>query len=697
MSETTRPTTGRPGLSPAKQALLEKLKRGGVAGTGPIRRRGPDAPVAASFAQQRLVLLDQLIYDRATYNLPLALRLAGALDVGALERAIQEVARRHEALRTTFRIGVDPPEQVVAPELHVTLPVGDLSRPSAAEREEEAGRRLEDEARRHFDLSAGPLFRGLLLRLSAEEHVLLLCMHHVVSDGWSMGVLQREISALYGAFSRGGPSPLPDLPVQYPDYALWQRARLSGEALDRQLAYWRERLAGAPAVLDLPTDRPRPIMQVYHGAVHQGRLPGELRRELRALAQREGGTLFMVLIAAFKVLLSRYSEQQDLVVGTPVAGREHAEVEGLVGFFVNTLALRTDLSGEPTFTELLARVRETSLGAFAHADVPFERLLAELRPERTLNRQPLFQAMFGLQNTPRASFQVEGLVARPFPLRTTTAKFDLTLMVGEDEGGIETRIEYSTELFDPRTIERLGEHYRVLLEGILAGPGRRIPELPLLTPEEWQRVVVERNATGRECPRGCMHTLFQEQAARTPHVPAVAWDGGRMSYSELDLRSTRLAHALRGYGVGPEVRVGIWLERGPDMVVSLLAVLKAGGAYVPVDPAYPRERTACVLRDSGVRVLLTQDRFRDRLPEHAARVIRVDGDWAEIGRQSATAPRVEVAPDNLAYVIYTSGSTGTPKGVMVPHGGLANYLAWASGAYAPGTRGGAPVHSSLSF
>jgi len=607
-------------------------------------------------------------------------RVGGALDEAALERALGEIVRRHEALRTVFPAVDGSPVQVIAPFGRFMLPVEDLSGLSDEDREAALGRRFGEEARRAFDLSAGPLFRPALLRLGAEDHVLLLSMHHILVDEWSMGVLRRELSALYAAYREGGESPLPELPVQYADYAVWQREQLQGEVLDRHLAYWKERLAGAPELLELPTDRPRPAVQTYRGAYEGILLPGELLARLEALGRSEGVTPFMTLLAAFQVLLGRYGGSEDVVVGSPVSGRTRREVEELVGLFLNTLVLRTDLSGDPSFREVLRRVREVTLGAFEHQEIPFERLVTELQPERSLSYSPLFQVMFVLQEAEGAERAAENHEPQSAGAGTGgTSKFDLTLFAGRHAGGLTASLEYNTDLFDRGTMQRMLGHLARVLEKVAADADVRLSELALLDAAERRRVLREWNATGAEYPRGaCVHHLFEAQADRTPHAPAVVSGQASLTYRELDERANRLANHLVRLGVGLDARVGLCLERGPEMMVAVLGILKAGASYVPLDPAYPAERLAYMLENSAAPVLLTQRSLAERIPAGAARVVRLDADAdaAEVARESAERPRVPVAADHLAYVIYTSGSTGRPKGVAMPHRPLVNLLAW---------------------
>jgi amino acid adenylation domain-containing protein len=652
---------------------VEEMRRAGLPVLPPIVRVDRDRPLPLSFAQERLWFIDRLEGGSASYNLADALRLRGSLDVDALERALGEIVRRHESLRTVFSEADGSPVQVIAPFGGFALSIDDLSGLGEADRETEVRRRAREDAARPFDLTQGPLFRAALLRLADEEHVLLLCIHHIVSDGWSSGVLFRELSALYAAFARGDADPLPELPVQYADYAVWQREQLQGEMLDRQVGYWKERMAGAPALLELPADRPRPPVQSHRGAREVFGLPRGLLDRLQALGRSEGATLYMVMLSAFQLLLSKYSGSEDIVVGSPIAGRTRREVEELIGFFANTLVLRTDLGGDPTFRELLGRVREGTLGAYEHQEVPFERLVAELRPERSLSHAPLFQVMFILQNADRSGSGLAGLRMEGVAAESETTRFDLALTAVPHDGGIGCLLEYSTDLFDRSTIQRMLGHLERVLEEAATDADVRVSELELLSAEERTLVVDAWNRTEAEYPADrCIHELFEAQAARAPDAAAIRFAGAALTYAELDERANRLANHLRRRGVGPETRVGICLERGTELVVAILGVLKAGGAWVPLDPAYPAERLAFMLADSGAPLLLTRGPLAEGLPPHAAEVVRLDAERERIEAESARAPAAGVLPDNLAYVIYTSGSTGRPKGVLVPHRGLAN-------------------------
>ncbi|HEV2733749.1 MAG TPA: condensation domain-containing protein, partial [Longimicrobiaceae bacterium] len=503
---------------------------------------------------------------------------------------------------------------------------------------------------------------------------------HIVSDGWSMGVLVREVSTLYAAFARGAPSPLPPLRMQYADYALWHRSWLAGEVAQQQLAFWRGALAGAPPLLELPTDRPRAARPGSRGGHHRFSLS---TGALQALARSEGATLFMTLRAAWQALLGRWAGQEDVVVGTPVANRTRVEVEHLIGFFANTLALRADLGGDPTFRELLGRVRETTRGAYAHQDVPFERLVEELGVERSLSSTPLFQAMLVLQNNEQGALSLGEVELGRLEHGGATSKFDLLLAAGEAGGALAGVVEYRTELFDGATVERMVGHLRALLVAAALHPERRLSELELLSGDERRQVVEGWNATAAAYPAGrCVHELFEAQAERTPRAVAVAYDGGTLTYAELEARSNRLARLLRGRGVGPDTRVGLCLERGPQMMVAVLGILKAGGAYVPLDPAYPAERLAYMLESCAAPVLLTQDSLAGRLPASGAAVVRLDGDAEAVQGESAERLPAGAHPESLAYVVYTSGSTGRPKGVAMPHRPLVNLLAWQEGAWA---------------
>ncbi|HEY0604516.1 MAG TPA: amino acid adenylation domain-containing protein [Herpetosiphonaceae bacterium] len=654
-----------------------------------------------SFAQQRLWFLDQLAPGMTAYNLPSAVRLRGRLDLPALHQSLAEIIRRHEAIRTTFATVDGQLVQVVAPESEqpadALLPLVDLRALPAPERDAEVRRLALEEARRPFDLAHGPLLRAGLLRVNDDEHVLLLTMHHIISDGWSLGVLVRELVALYSAFASGQESPLAPLPIQYADYAMWQREWLDGEVLEAQLEYWRQQLdpagAGTPT-LDLPTDWPRPAVQSFRGARCSFTIDRSLTDALNRVSRREGATLFMTLLAAFNVLLARYTHQPEIVVGTPIANRTQDDLEGLIGFFANTLALRTDLSANPSFRELLGRVRETALGAYAHQELPFELLVEELQPQRDLSRNPLFQAMFVLQNAPTGALEAPGLVLEPLVLERDIALFDISLVMEETPAGLRGVFEYATDLFEATTIERMIGQLQQLLAQIAADAEQRIWSLPLVTAAE-QQTIDAWNATsaGFSADR-CVHELFAEQAKRTPDAIAVVADNQSYTYADLDRRANWLAHYLHTLGVGPEIRVGVCMERSLDLIVALLGVLKAGGGYVPIDPGYPQERTQFILEDAAIAVVLMQSQLQDSLPALAIPVVCVDRDWAQ---HPDTPPEVAVDPDNLAYIIYTSGSLGQPKGVLVTHRSLVNYTEAAHDLYGITSEDRVLQFASISF
>jgi amino acid adenylation domain-containing protein len=671
-------------------ARVDALLRGGTSAVAPPLVKvmsGGDAPL--SFAQQRLWFLDQLEPGSATYNIPAAVRLTGALNVAALERTLDEVVRRHEVLRTVFVSEAGQPRQLVREHTAQALEVTDLSHLPQVEREVEARLRASEEAQRPFDLGRGPLLRTSLLKLGGEEYVLLLTMHHIVSDGWSAGVLVREMGALYAAYAQGNESPLEELTIQYGDYARWQREWLQGEVLEEQLGYWREQLAGAPPVLELPTDRPRPPSPTLRGGRELFTIAEGTAEALRALGRREGATLFMTLLAAFDVLLSRYTGQGDIVVGTPIAGRTRAEVEGLIGFFVNTLVVRARVDAESSFREVLGKVKEACLGAYAHQDVPFEKLVEELHPERSLTHTPLFQVMFSFQVAGAERLRLAGLELEGVGTEAEASKFDLTLWITEGERGLNASIEYNTDLFDAATIGRMAGHLRVLLDAAATDPDRRVSDLPLLTEREQQQFTLWNDTAAAYPSDLCVHELFERQAALRPEAVAVVHADERLTYAELNEQAERVAQHLRSLGVGPESRVGILLERSSRVVSALLGVWKAGGAYVPLDPAYPQERLSFMLEDSGAEVLLTQPELMNVLPHVAARIVDVGEVWSGVAddKEAATARKEDVArrvsADNLAYIIYTSGSTGRPKGVAISHRSCVAFIHWAHATFDP--------------
>ncbi|MDB6125045.1 MAG: non-ribosomal peptide synthetase [Pedosphaera sp.] len=648
----------------------------------PIIARVPGSQPPLSHSQERLWFLDQMEPESALFNIPAAIRLRGNLNTSALERSLSEILRRHEILRTSFPSMEGHPKAVVAEPGPLNLPVVIVEKSARAEREQEVERLSQAEAATPFDLAKGPLVRVKLLRLESSDHVLLITMHHIISDGWSRDIFYHELATLYKFYLEGGAYPLPDLPIQYGDFAIWQRKWLEGEIINEQLVYWREQLKGPLPILELATDRARPKVQSHRGGARRGQLTRALSKSLAKLGQKEGVTLFMLLLAAFKVLLHRYTGLEDVIVGSPVTNRNRTETEGLIGFFVNTLALRTDLSGAPTFREVLERVKKVSLAAYENKDLSFEKLVEELNPDRSLCYSPLFQVMFLVQKAPLKELKLQGLELQPMPVDEGTAKFDVTLCVTEFEDGLASTIEYNTDLFDAGTIDRMLEHYEVILEGIVSNPAQRISDLPLLTAGERYRLLVEWNDTRTPYPRGkTIQEVFEEQARERSGTVAVSFGNKNLTYQELNAQANQMAHYLRRLGVRTDTLVGICIERSLEMIVALLGILKAGGAYVSLDPNHPKERLRFLLEDAKPSVLLTLNRLQKYLPESPQpaesfdsgsipKLVCVDRDWKEIGKESVANPRCQSSPESLAYVCFTSGSTGRPKGVCVPHRGV---------------------------
>lgn len=670
-------------LSRRKPDIINFLRRAQTitqAHPPPITAAARSGRLPLSFAQQRLWFLDRLEPNSPLYNITAAFRLNGPLNIAALEHSLNEMVRRHQILRTTFAKAADSqPVQVVAPALAIPLEVVELQRLPEPDREPEARRLAAAEARRPFNLARGPLLRACLFRLAPKTHLFQLTMHHIISDGWSMGVFNRELSALYPALAAGRNSSLPPLPVQYADYAIWQREWLRGSTLSTQLAYWQQQLGRDLPVLQLPADRPRPRVQTHNGKRYTFTLPPSLVAALKALCRQENVTMFMALLAAFQALLHRYTGQSKIPTGSPVANRRLPELEDLVGFFVNTLVFCTNCTGNPTFRQLLGRVRETALGAYAHQDLPFEQLVEHLKPERNLSHSPLFQVMFVWQNSPGPPLELPGIRAEPVKIERGTAKFDLTLFLEESAAGLTAALEYNTGLFEAATITRMAGHFQTLLSGAVAHPGQRLADLPLLTPNERQQLLVTWNSTRRDfagMQPACLHRLFEAQTRRTPNATALVFEDTRLTYRQLNRRANQLARYLQAKGAGPEMIVGVCMERSAEMVVALLGVLKAGAAYVPLDPDLPPERLAFMLSDTRAALLLTQQRLVNSLPPNRPQPVCLDTDWANIAPYSPENLPVAVSEQNLAYVIYTSGSTGRPKGVLVPHRGIVNRIAW---------------------
>ncbi|MFN2285313.1 MAG: amino acid adenylation domain-containing protein [Anaerolineae bacterium] len=693
--EAVRPPATKDTLSPAQRALLEQRLRGAPARVKGIPRRTDTGPAPLSFAQQRMWFHDQLEPGQPTYNVPIAVTLNGPLNIAALEESLNAIIQRHAILRTTFTAIDGEPVQVVASTLHIPLVVTDMTSQTEADVETQ----LIKEARAPFDLTQGPLVRAQVLRLAETEFIFQLTFHHIVFDGWSLGVFFQELETFYRAHVTDRNAVLAELPIQYADFAVWQREWLQGEPLQQQLAYWKQRLSGALPVLQLPTDRPRPPIQSHNGALHHFTLSHALRTDLQTLAQRQGASLFMLLLAAFEVLLYRYTRQADILVGVPIANRTRNEIESLIGFFVNTLALRGDLSGNPTFRQLLDRVRQSALEAYEHQDLPFERLVEALQPERDLSRNPLFQVMFVFHNAGElTSLHLQNISTASRTIDSGTAIFDLTLTFDETDTDLNGYFEYNTDLFDVNTIQRMTRHLEMLLEGIVTNPDKPITTLPILTEAEKQQILVEWNDTATDYPQDrCVHHGIELQAQKTPDAIAIIAGEQRFTYREINVRANQMARYLHKLGAGPETLIGLYIERTVEAVIGLLGVLKAGAAYLPLDPTYPPARTALMLEDAKVGILLTQSHLVHNLTAPPVHTICLDCDWTIIENESADNPTYPVTPDNLAYVIYTSGSTGRPKGVMVTHRGLNNYLHWCTRAYDVVDGQGAPVHSALSF
>jgi amino acid adenylation domain-containing protein/thioester reductase-like protein len=677
-------------LSPAKQKLLAQWQRGqanrlaaqdgqqngqpnGKATGGTLARRTQQSALPLSYAQQRLWFLDQMGAG-ATYHVPQPLRFSGVLNVPALQWALQTLVQRHESLRTIFPIVAGQPRQVILPALDLPLALLPLLPTAPVERKAALQAQLKALVEQPFDLATGPLCRANLCSLATDDHLLLITMHHIITDGWSISIFINELNILYRAFCADQPDPLPPLAIQYGDFVVWQQQWLQGERLMHLLNYWQTQLVDAPDLLNLPIDRARPAVQSYRGAVYHEPLPLSLRQQLKSLATEQGATLFMVLQAAFVILLARLSSQEDIVIGTPIAGRNRSEIEPLMGLFVNTLALRTRLAGNPLFCDLLAQVRQTTLAAYEQQDLPFDRLVEALRPVRTLSHSPLFQVMLNMPNATGQSLPEEGFVPTVLDLPWQITAFDLTLHIWETAQGLTCTWEYSTDLFDAATIVQMAGNLRSMLESIVAEPGQRIHDLQILTATEAQRLLGEWTQTQAPYPHGqCLHSLFAAQAACTPDALAARYRQQQLTYQQLEQQANQLAHVLQARGIGPDVLVGIYLERSLAVLVAMLGILKAGGAYVPLDPEYPQERLHFMLHDAQVALVITDSTLAATLADAQIPRLYLDQDAAELAQACITPPVAVAQPEHLAYVIYTSGSTGQPKGIMIPHRALVNH------------------------
>jgi amino acid adenylation domain-containing protein len=653
-----------------------------------------DRNLPLSFSQQRLWFLNELEGGQSiTYNWPApAISFIGELNLQILIRVLSEIVRRHEVLRTTFVNLNGEIAQKIHPPTLLEVPIIDLESIPQQDQSITVKKLAEEERAKPFDLQKGPVFHCQLLRLSKTEQVLLLSVHHIAADGWFMGIFLREMIKLYEAFIESKPSPLPELPIQYADFAAWQRNWFEGEVLQKNLNYWKHQLANIPPLLELPTDSPRPAIQTFRGDKVSFQLSLQSTQQIKQLSQRNGATLFMALLAAFAVLLSRYCQESDLVIGSPIANRDRSEIENLLGFFVNNLVLRIQVEQNQSFQDLLAQVKKIALDAYDHQNLPFEKLVEELQPERNLSYHPLFQVMFILQNSPidliqgANHLQMANVQFSCLEVENSTTQLDLTLEMSEFGNRLGGRIEYNTDLFERSTIERMVEHFQNLLEAITINPEQKIYNLPLLTQLESKQILIDWNDTTVNYPQDiCLHELVEAQVAQTPDAIAVAYEDQQLSYQELNQKANQLAHYLRKQGIKPDQPVGISVERSLEMVIGLLGILKAGGAYVPIDPTYPKDRLAFMFADSQVSVLLTQQKLLAQLPEHTSHTLCLDSEWTLVTDESdRNLPRLSKA-DHLCYIIYTSGSTGKPKGAMNNHRGVVNRLLWMQSAYQIGT------------
>ncbi|MFY7802846.1 MAG: non-ribosomal peptide synthetase, partial [Limnoraphis robusta] len=627
-----------------------------------------------SFAQKRLWFLDKLQPGSSVYNLPAALHLKGSLHIDTLEKSINEIIKRHEILRTSFLEIKGEIVQSVYPVLNLNVPVIDLQEIPQTQQDIQVKNQIKQEASKPFELTQIPLLRAKLLKLSTDEYVLLFTLHHIIYDYWSMRVLIQELAAIYQAFYLGKNSSLAELNIQYVDYAVWQQKWLQSEARSAQLSYWKQQLKNNPPILQLPTDYPRPVVQTYRGETQSFSLSSQLSESLKVLARQEDVTLFMLLLAALKTLLYRYTQQEDIIVGSTVANRNRPEIENLIGLFVNNLVFRTNLSGNPSFRDFIKQVREVTLGAYAHQDLPFEYLVEELQPERNLSHHPLFQVMFILHNTPTKTFKLPNLTFNYINPENKTARFDLSLDMYETPSGLTGVFEYNTDLFKAETISRIIVHFQTLLEQILTNYNQKLYELCLLTETEKNQLLVKWNQTQTPFKNlACIHQLFETQAQQTPDAVALVDEYQQLSYQQLNIIANQLAHYLQKQGIQPEQTIGICLERSCEMVIALLAVIKVGATYIPLDPAYPPDRLNYIINNAKISLIITQISLNN-LQFSVQNILQLDEHWSIITQQKSDNLSPDISLDNLAYIIYTSGSTGQPKGVQISHRALSNFL-----------------------
>ena len=673
-------------LTNQKRDLLKLLlnKKGINLQTETILPRPNSEPAPLSFGQEQLWFLSQ-IQDNTTYNLPLALQISGSLNISVLEQVITEIVRRHEILRTNFQQIEGKNLQVIRPEINISLQVINLDQITAKQQLKNVERLINQETDKIFNLSEDDLFQSTLYQLNQNSYILLLNMHHIISDGWSIGILLQELSTLYGAYLAGNKSPLPDLQIQYADYAIWQKEKFTSEIREKQLNYWKQQLADIPPLLELPTDKPRPPIQSFRGGIWEFSINSNLSQKIRTLTQQSDATLFMTMLAAFVILLYRCSGQDDILIGSPMAGRNRQEIQSLIGYFVNTVVLRTKLTGNPNFREILNQVRQVATDAHNYQDIPYNQVVEALNPQRNLSYNPVFQILFDLQHSLTDKLQLPGLTLQPFLGEHSTSKFDLSLIIEDKGTELIGAWEYSSDLFTQEAISRITENFQTLLNGIVNNPETPINQLPIISAFEQQQILEKWNNTQQDYPESfCIHELFTQQVIKTPDAIAVKFGNQQLTYTQLNQKANQLANYLQNCGVTSEVLVGLYLERSLDILIAILAILKAGGAYLPLDPKYPQTRLTDILNDSQVSIILTQEKLLTSLSSplprgetpltpYQGKIILLDTDLTIISQQNIETPISAIKPDNLAYVIYTSGSTGKPKGVMITHQNIVNH------------------------